>query len=101
MEAPANAGSKRKISRNKYRTRHEGLGGSEEEVRLGHRCVGRVPASEGLHVEGKIAPREEIFLCHRKSFRISPDPGSGRSFPYEALFTRALIQMDTFQETAD
>src|SRR5438309_4111539 len=38
---------------------------------------------------------------HGNGRRISPDLGSGMGISYEAQFTLAMIQMDTFRKTAD
>ena len=53
-------GRKRQISRHEFWNRQAGFGGSEEEVRLGHRRASRIPAGESVYLEGKIAPKKYL-----------------------------------------
>src|SRR5260370_16608731 len=60
LETPGYSGRKRPILGHEEWNSQESLGGSEEKVRLGHRRARRVPAGEGVYLEGKIARKRDI-----------------------------------------
>src|SRR6266705_2516746 len=60
LETPGNTRRKSRLPRHEEWNSQESLGGSEEEVRLGHRRACRVTAGKSAYLEGKIAPKKNL-----------------------------------------